>query len=58
MTKRLPMNVHYIHITFSLPEEIRDIWLKYRHTGILNIIFQEAHNIIKNFFMERFGIVP
>lgn len=56
--ERLPTNISYIHITFTLPEELRDFWLKYRHTWSLNAIFQESARIIKEYFYEKFGIVP
>ncbi len=56
--KRLPTNISYIHITFTLPEELRDFWIQYRHTWVLNIIFQQAAKIIKDYFNEKFGITP
>jgi len=56
--ERLPTNISYIHITFTLPEELRDFWIKYRNTWALNIIFQEAAKMIKEYLYEKFGIKP
>lgn len=54
--KRLPTNISYSHITFTLPEELRNFWLKYRHTWVLNILFQQSAKIVKDYFNEKFGI--
>jgi len=56
--KRLPTNISYMHITFTLPEELRDFWLKYRDIWVLSVIFQVAQQLIKDFFLKRFKCEP
>lgn len=58
MCKRLPTNIKYIHLTFSLPEELRDFWLMYRKFWVLNILFNQVHAIVLDFFTERFWCKP
>lgn len=54
----LPTNIQYIHITFTLPEELRNFRLEYRHIGALNTIFQEAARTTRQYLMEKFSITP
>jgi hypothetical protein len=58
MSERLPTNIPYLHITFTLPEELRDLRLKYRKHNVLAIIFKQAHKIIKDTFLKEFGCEP
>jgi len=58
MSERLPTNIPYLHITFTLPEELRDLRLKYRKHNALAIIFKQAQEIIKDIFLKRFGCEP
>jgi hypothetical protein len=54
----LPMHIQYIHITWTLPEELRDFWLAFRHHKAFNILFDQAHSIILGYFEKNFSIVP
>jgi len=55
---RLPTNIAYIHVTFTLPEELRDFWLIYRDHWILSILFNHVHAIIRSVFEKHFGCKP
>jgi len=58
LTSRLPLGINYIHITFTLPEELRDLRLQYRHLWILSFIFQVSSQVIISYFKKQFGITP
>jgi len=58
MNSRLPTNIPYMHITFTLPEELRLFRLEYRDSSAISIIFQQAIKTILTFFQKRFGIEP
>jgi hypothetical protein len=50
LISRLPTNLHYYHITFKIPEQLREIFLRYRHLGILQLLFLSASQTLTNFF--------
>lgn len=58
MSARLPTNISYFHLTFTLPIEIRDLRLQYRDYWSLSILFDQVHSIIIDFFEERFWCKP
>lgn len=58
MSLWLPTNISYFHFTFTLPIELRDLWLKYREYWSLSILFDQVHAIIIKFFQERFWCKP
>jgi Putative transposase/Transposase zinc-binding domain len=55
---RLPTHIAYIHITRTLPAELRDFWLQFRWDKALSILFNKAHEIIIRFFQSRFWCIP
>jgi hypothetical protein len=55
---RLPTHLQYVHITWTLPEELRPFWLSFRSNKALSILFNKAHKIILDFFQKRFGCTP
>lgn len=55
---RLPTHIPYIHITRTLPAELRDFWLQFRSDKALSILFNKAHEIIIHFFQSRFWCTP
>lgn len=58
MNSWLPTNIPYMHITFTLPEELRFFRLEYRDCSALSLIAQQALKVILNFFKKKFGIEP
>jgi len=58
MWERLPTNVKYLHLTFTLPEELRDFRIKYRKHWVLDILFQQITALLINFFKEKFHCKP
>lgn len=54
----LPLGINYIHITFTLPEELRNLRLQYRHLWVLSFIFQVSAKVILSYFKSKFNIVP
>ena len=55
---RLPTHIPYIHITRTLPAELREFWLQFRSDKALSILFDKAHKIIIRFFQQRFWCTP
>ena len=58
MRSWLPTHIEYIHITRTLPQELRELWLSFRSHRALNILFKKAQKIILHFFESRFGCTP
>lgn len=55
---RLPTHIPYVHITRTLPAELRDFRLQFRSEKALSILFNKAHEIIIRFFQDRFWCTP
>lgn len=55
---RLPTHISYLHITRTLPAELRDFWIQFRWDKALSILFNNAHEIITRFFQSRFWCTP
>jgi len=58
MSTWLPSNINYLHLTFTLPEELRNFWLKYRKYWVLSVLFNQVHAIIIEFFEKHFWCKP
>lgn len=58
ISSRLPMHIQYIHITRTLPAELRDFWISFRYHKAFNILFTQAQDIVIRYFQKNFHIIP
>lgn len=56
--KRIPQHIKYIHITFTLPEELREFRLYFRDERVLNILFEAAKLTILQVMKQRYKCMP
>lgn len=50
LLKRLPAYLNYYHITFTIPEELREFFLRFRHLWALSLLFTSVRITLLEFF--------
>ncbi len=53
LLSRLPLYLNYFHITFTIPEQLRNIFLKYRDKWILKLLFKAAQQTINEYYQTQ-----
>ncbi len=55
---RLPQQLRYYHVTFTIPDKLRNFFLRYRNMWAINLLFNACHTTLLSFFMTKFKCKP
>jgi len=55
---RLPQQLKYYHVTFTIPGKLWNFFLRYRNKWAINLLFSACRHTLLSFFMSKFNCIP